>query len=69
MSNIYVIVTIDKLTFSKLRFSKRKKFASRSVFGELQMTEILSNFKTSCCNLNIRALGIKGCVALPLFSY
>ena len=56
MSNKYLKVTIE--TFSKLRFSKSKKFVSRSVFGEFQLTQIL-NFKTSCYNLKIRGLGAK----------
>ena len=58
MSNKYLKVTIE--TFSKLRFSKSKKFVSRSVFGEFQLTQIL-NFKTSCYNLKIRGLGAKLC--------
>ena len=46
MSNIYFKVTIEeKLTFSKLRISKFKKFISESVFGELQLTQISLNFK------------------------
>ena len=35
----------EKLTFSRLRFSKFKKFVSRSNFGELQLTQISLNFK------------------------
>ena len=65
MSNIYLKVTIE--TFSKLRFSGFKKFVTRSVFGELQLTQISLNFKTSCCNLKIRGLGAKLCVAFLLF--
>ena len=57
MSNIYVKVTIE--TFSKLLFSGFKKFVTRSVFGELQLTQISLNFKTSCCYLEIRGLGGK----------
>ena len=43
------IVTIK--TFSKLRFSGFKKFVTRSVLGELQLTQIsnkhlAANFKT-----------------------
>ena len=57
MSNIYLKVTTEKkLTFSKLRFSKFKKFFTRSVFGELQLTRISLNFKTSCYSLEIRGL-------------
>ena len=65
MSNIYLTVTKRKI--SKLRFPKLKKFVSRSVFGELQFTQISLNFKTSCCNLKIRCLGAKLCVAFLLF--
>ena len=64
MSNIYLKVTIE--TFSKLRFSGFKKFVTRSVFGELQLTQISLNFKTFCCNLKIRRLGVKLCVAFLL---
>ena len=65
MSNIYLKVTIE--TFSKPRFSRFMKFVTRSVFGELQLTQILLNFKTSCWNLKIRGLGAKMCVAFLLF--
>ena len=64
-SNIYLKVTIE--TFSKLRFSGCKNLFTRSVFGELHLTQILLNFKTSCCNLKIRGLGAKLCVAFLLF--
>ena len=41
MSNIYVKDTIEKnVTYSKLQFSEFEKFVSRSVFGELQLTQI-----------------------------
>ena len=42
--------------FPKLRFSGLIKFFPSSVFGELQLTQISLNFKTSCCNLKIRSL-------------
>ena len=42
---------------------KFKKFVPWSVFVELQLTQISLNFKTSCCNLKIRGLGAKLCVA------
>ena len=39
ISNIYLKVTIEKkLTFSKLRFSRFKKFVSMSDFADLQLT-------------------------------
>ena len=65
MSNIYLKVTIE--TFSKLRFSGFKKLVTRSIFGELQLTQISLNFKTSCCNLKIRGLEAKPSVAFLLF--
>ena len=58
---------LEKLTFSKPRFSTFKKLVTRSVFGELQLTQISLNFKTSCCNLKIRGPGAKLCVAFLLF--
>ena len=55
MSNIYLSFTIEeKLTLSKLRFSQFKKPVTRSVFGELQLTQMPLNFKTSYCNLKIK---------------
>ena len=65
MPSIYLKVTIK--TFSKLRFSGFKKFVTMSVFGELQLTQISLNFKTSCCNLKIKCMGANLCVAFLLF--
>ena len=48
MSSIYLNFIIEELIFSKLRFSKFKKFVSRLVFGEPQFTQI---FKTFCYNI------------------
>ena len=45
MSNSFLKVTVEKNW--------------RSIFGELQLTEISLNFKTSCCNLKNRGLGAK----------
>ena len=61
MSNVYLKVTIE--TLSKLRFSF-KKFVTISVIGELQLTQISLNFKTSYCNLKTRGISTKLCVAL-----
>ena len=58
-----------KLTFSKLRFFRFEKFASRSVFVELQLTQISLNFKSSRCNLKIRGLGAKLSAAFLLFYF
>ena len=41
MSNIYLKVAIEKTDVLKVRFTNFKKFATRSVFGELQLTQIL----------------------------
>ena len=65
MSNIYLKINIK--TFSKLWFSGSKKFITRSIFGELQLTQMSLNFITSCCNLKIRGLGAKRCVDFLLF--
>ena len=64
MSNVYLKVTIE--TFSKLRFSGFNKVVSRSVFGELQFTQILLNFTSSSCNLKVKGLGAKVRVAFVL---
>ena len=66
MSNIYLKVTIG--TFSKLRFSGFKRFVTRSVFGELQLTQIWVNSKT-CFNLKITDLGAKPCVVFLFFNF
>ena len=50
MSDIYLKVTIEK-NWDSQNFSKLKKFVPKSVFGELQLTQISLNFKTSCRNL------------------
>ena len=59
----------EKLVFSKLWFSKFKKFVSRSVLGELYFAQVSLNFKTSCCDLKIRCLGTKLCVASLFFNF
>ena len=67
MSSIYLKVIIE--TFSKLRFSEFKKFVTRSIYEELQLTQILLNFKTFCYNLKTRGLGAKLRVAFLLLSF
>ena len=59
----------EKLAISKLFFSKFKKFVSSSVFGELQLTQISSNSKTSFCNLKIRGLAAKLYLVFLLFQF
>ena len=44
-----------------------KKLCLLVSFWEPQLTQVLLNFKTSCCNLKIRRLGAKLCVAFLLF--
>ena len=56
----------EKVKYSKPELSKFKKFVSRSVFGELQLTQISFNFQTSCYNLKIRGLGANLCLAFLL---
>ena len=57
-SNICLKVTIEDVqSISKLRRFGFKNFVTRAVFGELQLTQIPLNFKTSCCNLAIRDMG------------
>ena len=69
MSNIYLNVAIEKNRRSQnFNFlGLNKKFVTRSVFGELQLTQISLNFKTFYCNLKIRGLGVKLCVAFLFF--
>ena len=55
MSNIYLKVTIEKL--SKQQYFWFKRFVTRSVFVKLQLTQIVLNFKTSHGNLKIRGVG------------
>ena len=53
----------------KPRLYKFKKFVFRSDFGKLQLTQIPLNFQTSCCNLKIRDLESKLCVAFLLLLF
>ena len=55
MSNIYLKVIIEK-KWCILQFSKFKKFVFWSLFGELQLMQILLNFQTFCSNLKISVL-------------
>ena len=55
-----------KLTFSKLWFSEYKKVASRSVFSELQSTQMWLNYQMFCYDLKIRDLEAK---VVGLFYY
>ena len=59
VSNVYLKVTIEKVTYSKLRFSKFKKFVSRSIFEGFQLTQVSLSFRTSCCSLKIKRLVAK----------
>ena len=54
------------MTFQKFDFLGLRFFHQVS-FGALQLTKISLNFETSCCNLKIRGLGAKLCVAFLLF--
>ena len=69
MSNIHLKVTIGKnCCFSNFRFFIFKNFVSRAVFGGLQLTQILWNFKTSCCDLKTKVLEAKVCVVFCYFN-
>ena len=50
-------------------FSSFKKFIANVSFRKLQLKKISLNFKTSHCNLKIRDLEAKLCVAFLLFSF
>ena len=64
MSNIYLKVTMGgSQNFDFLGL----KNLSPICFGQLQLTQILLNFKTSCCNLKMKRLRAKQSVAFPLF--
>ena len=60
------IYYLEKLTFSKLQFSRLKNFILSSVFGELQLTQIWLNFQNVYFNLKVIVLGEKLCVAFLL---
>ena len=64
MSSTYLKVTIEKTDI--LKTPKFKTFVSCSVLEETLLTQILLNFKTSCCNLKIRTLEAKLSVAFLL---
>ena len=69
-SNIYLNVTIEKKWFTQnLDFKSIKRSSPGQFLGELQLTLISLNSQTSCCNLKIRDLGAKLCVAFLLFSF
>ena len=66
ISNIYLKVTIEKDELSEdLNVLNVKKLSPDHFLG--QLTQILLNFRTSCCNLKIRGLGAKVYVAFLLF--
>ena len=50
------------------KITTQKNFVSSSVFGELQLTQIL-NFQIFCSNLKIRRLAAKLCGFFLLFSF
>ena len=65
MSNIYLKVTIEgKICGSRnFDFLGLKNLSQQVSFGELKLTKMSLNFKTSSCNLKIRGLGAKLCLA------
>ena len=69
ISNIYLKIATEKKRSQNFDFLSLKIFVSRSVFWELQLALISLNFKTSCWNLKIRALGAKMFVFFLLFLF
>ena len=67
MSKIYLKITIQKNRRSQNFDFQSLKNLSPGHFWELQLTQIWLNFKTSCCNLKIKGLEAKQCVAFLLF--
>ena len=67
MSNIYLKVTNEKKWRTQNFNSLSLKSSSPAAFGDLKLTQISLNSPTSCCNLKIRGLGKKLCVAFLLF--
>ena len=59
MLNIYLKTTVEEKWRTQNFDLKFKKFVSRWDFGEHQLTKILFDFQTSCCNLKINGLGAK----------
>ena len=57
MSNIYLKFTTEKNS----RSQNFEKFASSSVSGELQLTQIPLNFQTSSYKLKIRSIRAEVC--------
>ena len=57
------------MTYSKLLFYKFKKFFLKSVFGELQLTQVSMYFQSSYCNLKITDPKTKLCVVFLFFFY
>ena len=64
MSNICLKATIEM--FSKLRFSGLKYLSAGQFWRAPQLTQISLNFKISCCNLKIRRLETKLCLAFSI---
>ena len=67
ISNIYLKVTAEKLLLDILKTFQSIKICYQVSFGELQLAQITLSFKYSYCNLKIRGLGAKLCVAFLLF--
>ena len=72
MSNIFLKVNREKLTFSNLRFSNFKIFVTASIFGELQLTQILKP-KSPCIlsnkNINFNENETESKMTNPIHSF
>ena len=69
MSNIYLKVTIQKNWRSQnFDFLSLKNLFPDQILGSSKSRRDIIEFKSSCCNLKIRGLGAKTCVAFLLFN-
>ena len=68
MSNVYLKVTIEKKWHTQnFNFLSLKGLSPGQIL-EVQFTQILLNFKNSCCNLKIRGVEEKLCyVSIMMF--
>ena len=68
LSNISLKVTIEKKWRNqKFDLLSLKNSSPGQILGDFQLTQMFLNSQSSCCNLQIRVLGAKLCVAFLLF--
>ena len=70
LSNISLKVTIEKKWRNqKFDLLSLKNSSPGQFLGDFQLTQMFLNSQSSCCNLQIRVLGAKLCVAFLLFQF